>query len=123
MLKGFVLSGLLVATVATPLCAQGGLSNEDLLERRLRACLAAGAPGAPKDSLLAAIVALRSLCYTQIRRVEEVRLQQVDRRFGLPDARLTASERDSLDRERDLARRQLAQEIAMAVSNFTGLAG
>ena len=123
MLKGFVLSGLLVATVATPLCAQGGLSNEDLLERRLRACLAGGAAGAPKDSLMAAILALRSLCHTQIRRVEEARLQQVDQDFGLPDARLTASEQSNLSRERELARRRLAHEIGMAVSNFTGLAG
>ena len=123
MLRSLVLSGLLIATAVTPVSAQGGLSNEELLERRLRACLANGAPGAPRDSLMAALVALRSLCHTQIKRVEAVRLQQVDQRFGLPEARLTASERNELERERDLAKRGLAHEIAMAVSNFTGLAG
>ena len=122
MLKNLFLSASLVATAATPLAAQGGASNE-VLERRLRACLAAGAPGAPKDSLMAAILALRSLCHTQIRRVEEVRIRQVDESFGLPEARLSAQEQSRLDNERSLARRRLAHEIGMAVSSFTGLAG
>jgi len=111
----------LLATVATPLAAQDGAADQNLLERRLRACLAAGAPGAPKDSLLAAIVALRSLCYTQINRVESVRLQEVDRSFGLPEAELTITQRNELSRARELATRRLNHEIGMAVSNFTGL--
>jgi hypothetical protein len=123
MLRSFALSALLITLVATPLAAQGSEANEELLERRLRACLVTGAPGAPKDSLMTAILALRSLCHTQIRRVEDARLEKIDRSFGLPDARLTASERNSLDRERDLARRELAREIAVAVSTFTGLTG
>lgn len=123
MLKSFVLGAVVVATIATPLSAQAGLSNEDLLERRLRNCLSAGAPGAPKDSLMAAIVALRSLCHTQIKRVEAVRIQQVDASFGLPEARLSARDQERLNDERTQARRQLAQEIGMAVSAFTGIPG
>lgn len=121
MLKPIVSGALLAATVATPLAAQADLSNEELLERRLRACLSAGAPGAPSSSLMAAILALRSLCHTQIKRVEAIRIQQVDESFGLPGARLNAHDQERLDDERNLARRRLAHEIGMAVSAFTGL--
>ena len=111
----------LLATATTPLFAQDASSDSGLLERRLRACLTAGAPGAPRDSLTAAVVALRSLCHTQIRRVREDRLATVDASFGLPEARLSASEQDELERARDAATRRLNDEIALAISNFTGL--
>ena len=121
MLRTVFLGLALLATVATPLAAEDDLSDGALLERRLRACLTTGAPGAPRESLTAAIIALRSLCYTQIRRVREFRLAPIDASFGLPGARLTASQQDKLGRARDATTRQLNDEIALAISNFTGL--
>ena len=111
----------LLAAAAAPLAAQGDPSDEALLERRLRACLSSGAAGAPRDSLLSAVVAVRSLCHTQIGRVLDFRLAAVDKSFGLPGARLSASRQIELDRARDAAARQLNDEVALAVSNFTGL--
>jgi len=122
-LRGFLFGVSLLAAAAAPLAAQDDLSNQALLERRLRACLAAGAPASPRDSLLTAVVALRSLCYTQINRVHALRLREVDRSFGLPKARLTASDRNRLAEARRLATRRLGHEVALAVSSFTGLAG
>jgi len=121
-MRTFFLAISLVAAAVTPLHAQDDAADKEVLERRLRACLAAGAVNAPRESLLTAVVALRSLCYTQIGRVEDVRLREVDQRFGLPEARLTRSEEERLDRERELERRRLNHEIGMAVSSFTGLA-
>ena len=46
---------------------------------RLGACLVSGSAGAPRDSLLAAVVAVRSLCHTQISRVREERRARPDR--------------------------------------------
>ena len=90
-LRNWLLGLSLIAATAAPLAAQ---DDAETLERRLRACLAGGAPGAPSTDLLAAVVALRSLCYTQINRVEEVRLRQVDESFGLPEKRLNASDQE-----------------------------
>ena len=112
---------VLLATIAQPLAAEGDLSDGALLERRLRACLTAGAAGAPRDSLTAAVVALRSLCHTQIRRVREHRLAEVEASYGLPERPLTANQQDELDRARAASTRQLNDEIALAVANFTGL--
>ena len=120
MLRTALLGISLALAAATPIVAQE-TPDKAVLERRLRACLVAGSAGAPRDSLMAAILALRSLCYTQINRVEDVRLREVDESFGLPAARLSAAEQARLERERDLARRRLNHEIGMAVSNFTGL--
>src|SRR5690606_25792379 len=116
-----ILAFALLAGAAVPLAAQADSPEEALLERRLRACLTSGAAGAPRDSLLSAVVAVRSLCHTQIRRVRDLRLAVVDASFGLPDARLSASRQIELDRARDAATRQLNDEVALAVSNFTGL--
>ena len=113
--------GLALLAPAAPLTAQDEPVAPALLESRLGACLSAGSGGAPRDSLTSAVVALRSLCHTQIRRVREVRLAAVDASFGLPEARLSASRQDELDRARDQATRQLNHEIAFAISNHTGL--
>ena len=116
-----LVGGALVAGLAVPVPAQNVASDEAALVRKLRDCLTAGAPGAPRDSLTSAVVALRSLCYTQIRRVRDVRLRAIDERFGLPEASLTQREHEELERARDLATRHLNDEIAVAVANFTGL--
>ena len=111
----------LLAAAAAPLAAQDDVPNEETLERRLGACLVSGSAGAPRDSLLGAVVAVRSVCHTQIRRVREFRLAAIDESFGLPEARLSASRQDELDRARDTTTRQLNDEITRAISNFTGL--
>ena len=120
-LRSLVLAVAAFATTAAPLAAQEDLQDGELLERRLRACLTTGAPGAPRESLAAAVVALRSLCHTQIRRVREFRLAALDSSFGLPAARLSASRQAERERAHDAATRQLNDEIAAAVSHFTGL--
>jgi hypothetical protein len=112
----------LLAAAFAPLAAQDDSPDKELLERRLRACLVGGSAGAPRANLMTALLAVRSLCHTQIKRVEAVRLREVDEQFGLPEARLTARQRDDLAHQRLLATRALNHEIGMAVSNFTGLA-
>jgi hypothetical protein len=107
-----------MAASAAPLAAQD--DSYPVLERRARACLSNGAAGAPRDSLLSAVVALRSLCAPQITRLRAARLAEVDAGFP-PDRNLTATQRDARERARDTARRQLNDEIALAISNFTGL--
>ena len=120
-MRRFLTLGLLpILTITVPATAQDD-ANGDLLERRLGACLASGSAGAPRDSLLNAVVAVRSLCHTQIRRVQDTRLRAVDASFGLPGAKLTASQLDERDHARQNATRQLNDEIALAISNFTGL--
>ena len=79
-----VLAVLLAATAAVPVAAQDDAAT---LERRLRACLVSGSAGAPRDSLLNAVVAVRSLCHTQINRVRDLRLETIDGSFGLGYAR------------------------------------
>ena len=120
MMRPFLL-GLALVVGAAPLVAQDDISHEQLLERRLRACLVAGSAGAPRDSLLAAVLALRSLCHTQINRVRDVRLREIEASFGLPQARLTPGQQEALDRARDAETRRLNDEIAHAISTFTGL--
>jgi hypothetical protein len=108
----------LAATAAVPLAAQ---DDAAALERRLRACLVSGSAGAPRDSLLSAVVAVRSLCHTQINRMRDLRLETVDAAFGLPEARLSPARQDELARARDLEMRRLNDEIARAIATFTGL--
>jgi hypothetical protein len=121
MTRSILLGLALLAAAAAPLAAQDDLSDEALLERRLRACLVSGSAGAPRDSLLAAVVAVRSLCYTQINRVRDFRWREIEGSYGLPDARLTLAEQDALEQARDAAERRLNDEIAQAIANFTGL--
>ena len=113
-----LLSATLLLVPAPTFAAQ---ADEDQLSRRLRACLTSGSAGAPRDSLTSAVVAVRSLCYTQIRRVREARLRAVDDSFGLPEARLSAAQQEALDQARKTATFQLNDEIARAIANFTGL--
>ena len=121
MLRAALLGLSLLAGVAATSAAQDDLSDGALLERRLGACLTAGAAGAPRESLTSVVVALRSLCHTQIRRVREFRLQAIDESFGLPEQTLTRREQAELDRVRDRTTRALNDEIAVVVSNLTGL--
>lgn len=107
---------------STPVAAQVEYpSDQASLERSLRTCLTSGSAGAPRDSLTSAVIAVRSLCYTQIRRLREFRLAEVDKRFKQPETVLTPGEREEYERARDVAVRGLNDEIALAISNFTGL--
>ena len=113
-----VLAVLLAATAAVPVAAQDDAAT---LERRLRACLVSGSAGAPRDSLLNAVVAVRSLCHTQINRVRDLRLETIDGSFGLPGARLSPAQQDERAQARDLETQRLNDEIARAIATFTGL--
>ena len=111
-LAAVAIAGLLLAAPAA-----AAPSAED----RLGACLVSGSAGAPGDSLMSAITAVRSLCYTQIKRVRADRLEAVDARFERTGERLTREQRDERDRARDAATRQLNDEIARVIAAHTGL--
>jgi len=111
----FALAALALAPLAAP--AQESPDSES----RLGACLAAGAGGAPRGSLESAVVALRSLCYAQIKRVLNARLRVVDARFGPPDARLPPSRANVRAEARSAETRRFNNEIAVTISNLTGL--
>ena len=112
----FATAGLLLAPAA-------GLAQVDNPGpvTRLRACLASGSAGAPRDSLQSAVVAVRSLCYTQIRRALQARLRVVDARFGGPAATLTPAQADARAQAREAEIRRFNDEVAAAISNFTKL--
>jgi hypothetical protein len=116
MMRALVV-GFVLLVLAAPIAARGDLSDRDLLEQRLRACLVSGSAGAPRDSLLSAVVAVRSLCQTQINRLRDFRLHEVDRGFGSPEA----GRQDALEQARKAAIFSLNDEVARAISNFTGL--
>ena len=100
----------LAAGLAWPLAAQEDLPP-DLAEQRLRGCLLAGASAAPRTGLTEAVVAVRSFCTPQIKRVRNHRVAAAT--GGLKgEARKSAEDR---------AIRALNDEIALAISNFTGL--
>ena len=115
-----LVAALAAGALVLPISAQGQ-GGPDELTRHLRACLTSGSAGAPKDSLLSAVVAVRSLCAGQIKRLREYRHAEIDRQFGLPEAKLTPRRQDELERAHDAATRALNDEVALAISNFTGL--
>jgi hypothetical protein len=83
----------------------------DLATSRLRACITAGAEGAPRDSLQSAVVAVRSLCGAQIARVR-------DRRVADATRGLTGEEAKAAETRAILA---LNDEIARTIASLTGL--
>ncbi|MEL7720871.1 hypothetical protein AAG604_15920 [Citromicrobium bathyomarinum] len=102
-----ILAGLLLTV---PISAQETLSPAQA-ETRLRGCLQAGAGGAPRTGLRAAVVAVRALCKPQIDRVADNRI--ADATQGLTG--------DEAEQARQSAILQLNDEIARAIANFTGL--
>lgn len=108
-----VLALPLVALAATlPTTAPANASPEaELAEQRLRGCLLAGASAAPSSGLEAAVIAVRSFCAPQIKRVREDRVRSATE--GLKGDAAKAAE--------DRAIRALNDEIALAIANFTGL--
>lgn len=83
----------------------------ELAEQRLRGCLLAGASAAPRSGLEAAVIAVRSFCAPQIKRVREDRVDTATQ--GLKGDAAKAAEVRAI--------RTLNDEIALAIANFTGL--
>jgi ABC-type amino acid transport substrate-binding protein len=96
------LAAALSATLACPSAAQ--VAADQVAERRVRTCLTTAAPGAPRESLAAAVTALRALCRPQIVQLSRLRLQ------GLREGEA-----------RNRAVRLLNDEITHAVAGLTGL--
>lgn len=105
-----MLSLALVAMLATPAAAQEDLTPEHA-EQRLRGCLLTGASAAPRSDLRSAIIAVRAFCAPQIKRVRHDRVAEATR--GIKG--------DAAKPAEDRAIRRLNSEIALAISNFTGL--
>jgi hypothetical protein len=103
---------LAIALLAFPAKASDGSAGRDeMTEKRLRGCLAAGAATAPKTSLAAALQSIRAFCGAQIAGLSEFRVAEAMQ--GLTG--------EAADEARKRAIRALNDEIAHAVANFTGL--
>lgn len=103
----------LVLCLAAPASALAGeLPGPDLSETRLRGCLLAGASAVTRSDLQGAVIQVRAFCGAQINRVRDLRVAAA--MHGLKGEEARAA--------KDRAIRDLNQEIALAVSNFTGLA-
>lgn len=85
--------------------------RQDSAEKRLRGCIAAGASTAPKASLASAVQHVRTFCGPQIGNLVEFRVSGATE--GLSDAEAEEAKARTI--------RELNNEIAYAVANFTGL--
>ena len=102
------LLALAAISAAPPL--EAASESQTQAERRLRACLTTHASGAG-PSLEAAILATRAACKPQIDAVRDVRI--IEATAGLaPDAARVVEQRVT---------RELNNEIAHAIANFSGL--
>lgn len=110
----------MLVPIASTRAAPEQLSRQQAI-KRLDACLSSGAPGAPRTSLQAAVIALRALCRPQIDRVLDQRYAEIDAGFGLPGAKLTRGQQDERAKRRKTAQQKLNREIAVAVSRYTQL--
>ena len=97
--------------LSAPLAAEEPL-GPDLAESRLRGCLLAGSGAVTQQDLQGAVVQVRAFCGAQINRVRELRVAAATQGLKGDEVREAA----------DRATRALNQEIALAVSSFTGLA-
>jgi hypothetical protein len=105
---------LLAGTLALAAPAQAGEAVPyELALSRLRACVTAGSAGAPRESLQAAVIAVRSLCRPQINRAYEAS----DRRVAAANPRAKAAQLSEL---RQAARRTIDYDLAILVSTATG---
>ncbi|WP_296675395.1 hypothetical protein [Novosphingobium sp.] len=103
---------LVSVLVAAPAAADDGPSY-DLAISRLRGCVTAGATGAPRDTLQAALVAIGSLCRPQLNTA-----------YTASDARVDAAnpraDRDLLVRLRQQARRGIDHDLTILVAKNAG---
>lgn len=100
-------------SAATPAAADEPMSV-DLAISRLRACATAGAGGAPRDSVQAAVVAIRVLCRPQIDRA----YQASDRQVAALHPGASAEELADLHQQ---AHRRIDYDLALLISRSTGL--
>jgi len=105
-----ILVGCAVVALAAPAAADEPL-GPDLAESRLRGCLLAGSSAVTRKDLEGAVIQVRAYCGAQIKQVREQRVAAATQNLKGDEAR------DAADR----AVRVLNQEIALAVSNFTGI--
>jgi hypothetical protein len=111
-MKAINFLALATALVAIPAFASGTVEHDhDAAEKRLRGCLAAGAASAPKTSLASALQSVRGFCGPQIADLAAFRAREATE--GLSG--------EAAEEARQRAVRKLNDEIAIAVSNFTGL--
>ena len=85
--------------------------RQESAEKRLRGCIAAGASTAPKASLANAIQHVRAFCGPQIGDVAEIRVSEATEGLSGEEA----------EEARVRTIRELNNEIAFAIANFTGL--
>jgi hypothetical protein len=104
---------LLSAALAASVTVLASATDNTRAEERLRGCLSAGSINHPHTELLAAIVAVRALCGVEIKRVRTERVTRA--RKGLVGRQAERAERQAI--------RNLNDEIAVAIANFTGLRG
>ena len=109
-MKRLLLAAML-ATLASPAAADSLNDNYLAQERATRACLLAGATNAPGTDAASAIAYTRSFCAPQIRRLHELRGQEI--------ARNGPSDPEALAEARRQARFALDDEIARAILTFS----
>lgn len=100
----------LLALGALALAAVPAQADESA-QQRLDRCLVAGATNAKSTQLTAAVIAVRSFCGAQLRRVREERATLARR--GLSG--------DAADKAEQQAIRKLNTEVAVTVARLTGL--
>ena len=102
---------LLATALLGPVAHASDTDQPDSAEKRLRGCLAAGASTEPKVSLASAVQHVRALCGPQIGDVSEERVSAATK--GLSG--------DEAEEAKARTIRELNNEIAFAIANFTGL--
>lgn len=95
---------------AIPASAQDDVSLQTA-EQRLRGCLVVGSTTTPYPGLREAVLSVRSFCGSRIKLVRQLRVE----------AATAGLEGESYKRVEDQTVRELNDEIAFAISNFTGL--
>ena len=105
------ISLVLALSASAALAAAQPAPGSDLAQSRLNGCLLAGSSAATGPDLRTAVIEVRAFCGAQIARVRKDRVATARR--GLKG--------DAAREAEDRAVRALNDEIALAVSNFTGL--
>lgn len=111
--RSALLAGLALTLASTSAGAEE--ISPELARERLRACVVSGAAGAPRDSLVAALTAVRALCHAQLQRV----YRDTDAAVDADNAAADEAERADL---RKRARREIDFGVARLVASATGLA-
>ena len=106
-----IAAALMALALAAPAAANDALAK-DLAETRLRGCLLAGASSAETTGgLQATIIRVRAYCGAQINRAREMRVLAATANLSGEEARAAKAR----------VIRELNNEIAHAIANFSGL--